>query len=264
VDPSQRRTGRGPTALADAGARDWVLCPSRLRDRRRVFRDRADAGAILASLVSPWVDRDGLVIAVGSGSVPVAAEIAYRHGLPLDAAAVVDLSAPASRTAVYGAVAFDGTLRLEDGLLEELALPRAAIEQAVTSAFHRVAALTELLRGDQEPPELRDRVVILVSDGFASVPALRAAMGAVRGGGAAGTVLAIAAGRRGDVRRLAREADCTCCANLHWSFAFEPAQAYADCRRVDEPRAAALLAARWLGAEGDAGDRVVACGRVVS
>jgi predicted phosphoribosyltransferase len=57
-----------------------------LRERAPVFRDRAGAGARLASMLSPYQRTETLVLAIPVGGVPVAAELARVLGLPLDVA----------------------------------------------------------------------------------------------------------------------------------------------------------------------------------
>ena len=56
---------------------DWSL-----RDKMRVFKDRKEAGRLLAQRLSGYKDVNGIVLAIPSGGVPVAAEIAKALGTP--------------------------------------------------------------------------------------------------------------------------------------------------------------------------------------
>ena len=52
---------------------------------RRVFRDRREAGRILAGLLGAYRGRDNVVVlGLARGGVPVAWEVAAALGVPLD------------------------------------------------------------------------------------------------------------------------------------------------------------------------------------
>ena len=61
-----------------------------LREKRFVFKDRAEAGKLLARRLSGYKDTNSIVFAIPSGGVPVAAEIAKAHAFPLDVIIVDD------------------------------------------------------------------------------------------------------------------------------------------------------------------------------
>jgi predicted phosphoribosyltransferase len=61
----------------------------------RVFRDRRDAGRVLASLLEHYRGRsDVVVLGLARGVVPVAYEIARALGIPLDVFVVRKLGVP--------------------------------------------------------------------------------------------------------------------------------------------------------------------------
>ena len=55
-----------------------------LRDKLYVFRDRKEAGTILARKLLKYKGTDGLVLGIPSGGVPVAAELAKALSLPVE------------------------------------------------------------------------------------------------------------------------------------------------------------------------------------
>ncbi|MGC2691705.1 MAG: hypothetical protein WA228_03350, partial [Desulfobaccales bacterium] len=65
-----------------------------LRNRLRVFKDRADAGRLLAERLLAWRGRKPHLFAIPAGGVPVAAEIARGLGLPLDLLVVRKIQLP--------------------------------------------------------------------------------------------------------------------------------------------------------------------------
>src|SRR3954468_467653 len=87
-----------------------------LKDRVEVFADRAHAGRVLAELIRPVAIREPLLLAIPAGGVPVAAAMAHALGWPLDVAVVNKITLPWNTQSGYGAVAFDGSLLLNDAL----------------------------------------------------------------------------------------------------------------------------------------------------
>ena len=59
-----------------------------LRERLRVFQDRAHAGAVVAEMLNPYCQTDAMVLAIPAGGVPVAAVIAEKLEIPLEVVAV--------------------------------------------------------------------------------------------------------------------------------------------------------------------------------
>ncbi|MEN6305676.1 MAG: phosphoribosyltransferase family protein, partial [Armatimonadia bacterium] len=82
------------------------------RNRLHALADRAEAGRLLAEMLERYRSTEALVLAIPAGGVPVAYEIARTLGLPLDVAVVSKITLPWSTEAGYGAVAWDGTVKL--------------------------------------------------------------------------------------------------------------------------------------------------------
>lgn len=72
-------------------------------------------GVLLAGMLQQgYHGSEALVLAIPEGGVPVAAEIAARLALPLDVAPVSKVLLPWTTEGGYGAVAFDGTVWIDD------------------------------------------------------------------------------------------------------------------------------------------------------
>ena len=71
-----------------------ILDLPQLRNRVRVFRDRADAGGVLAGMMESYRDSDAIVLAIPAGGVPVAAAIAKQLNLALDVAVTSKITLP--------------------------------------------------------------------------------------------------------------------------------------------------------------------------
>ena len=70
------------------------------------FRDRTEAGRVLADALSHYAGRDDLlVLALPRGGVPVAYEVARALDAPLDAFVVRKLGVPGHEELAMGAIA---------------------------------------------------------------------------------------------------------------------------------------------------------------
>src|SRR5260221_3127088 len=82
----------------------------------RVFRDRRDAGRVLAGLLEHYRGRDDVVVlGLPRGGVPVAYEIATALDAPLDVFVVRKLGVPGHEELAMGAIASGGGGRVEGG-----------------------------------------------------------------------------------------------------------------------------------------------------
>lgn len=212
-----------------------------LRNRAPVFADRAEAGRVLAGMLEEYRGTDALVLAIPAGGVPVAAEVARALGLPLDVAVVSKILLPWNTEAGYGAVAFDGTIQLNQALVDQLGLPAEEVARGVAETRAKVERRLARLRGGRPFPPLAGRPVILVDDGLASGFTMMTAAEALRRAGASEIAVAVPTGHAQAARRVASCADRVYCANLRGGPYFAVADAYRRWYDVPEEEALALL-----------------------
>jgi predicted phosphoribosyltransferase len=205
-----------------------------LRDRVGVFRDRRHAGEVLARILEGRLPAEARILAIPAGGVPVAAAIADALGLALDVAVVSKITPPWNSEAGYGAVAFDGRVRLDAGAQVQLGVgereARAGIERTMAKVRRRV----ENLRTGTGPLVPAGGTAVLVDDGLASGLTMALAAEAVRGAGAGRVVVAVPTGPARTVRDLAAAVDELYCANVRAGWSFAVADAYQVWSDVDE------------------------------
>jgi predicted phosphoribosyltransferase len=211
-----------------------------LRDRVRVFRDRAHAGEVLAGMLGSYSNSDAMVLAIPAGGVPVAAVIAEQLDIPFDVAVVSKITLPWNTEAGYGAVAFDKTMRLNEDLVPRLGLTEAQIQQGIEQTIQKVLRRAKRFRGDKPFPDLTKRRVILVDDGLASGFTILVAVEALRKAGVQEICVAIPTGHGSSVPRMASEVDALYCANIRGGFSFAVADAYEEWTDVAEEEAIAI------------------------
>ncbi|HPC73333.1 MAG TPA: phosphoribosyltransferase family protein [Syntrophales bacterium] len=208
-----------------------------LRDRLHVFRDRPHAGEILAGMLEDYRASRTLVMAIPAGGIPVAASLARRLSLPLDVAVVSKITLPWNTEAGYGAVAFDGTVRLNRDLLSRLGLSGKEIEAGKAATTGKVERRVEKFRGEPSYPALIRERVILVDDGLASGFTLLVGVEALKKSGTGEIIVAVPTGSAGAVRRVAAEVDRLYCANVRGGWSFAVADAYERWTDVSEEEA---------------------------
>ena len=144
------------------------------------FKDRRDAGRRLCERLVRYRDEDPLVLALPKGGVPVAYEITYALGAPLDVFIVRKLGAPGRPELGIGAVAQGGVRIVNQHTVQALNVSEEYIEHTAQREMAEVVRRLRLLRGNRPEPEVRARTVILVDDGLATGVTAWAAIRALR------------------------------------------------------------------------------------
>ena len=178
----------------------------------RAFANRTEAGRLLAEKLVNYAGRaDVIVLGLPRGGVPVAFEVAQRLGALLDVFIVRKLGVPGFEELAAGAIASGGVRVLNEDVMR--AIPHA--DEAINAITARETAELErreqIYREGRPPPELRDRIVILVDDGLATGATMRAAVKALRERGAAKIVVAVPVGPPDTCHELEERADETIC-----------------------------------------------------
>ena len=212
-----------------------------LTNRVRVFRDRAHAGAILAEMLDDFRGGDALLIAIPSGGIPVAAEIAGRLGLELDVMPVSKILYPWTTESGFGAVAFDGTTWIDRNAVRYYGLDGKTVAAATAEATEKIQRRIGLFRGDRPFPQATERTVILVDDGIAGGYTMRAGIAALHKLGTKEIAVAVPTASAGSLQEIAQRVDAVYCANMRGGPHFAVADAYEHWTDVEETEAVAVF-----------------------
>ncbi len=168
-----------------------------------IFRDREEAGKALAKRLADLKgDPDVVVLGVPRGGVVVASEIARFLGAPLDVYITRKLGAPGNPELAIGALAEDGTLVLDEELIQTLGVPASYLEQEQARQQKEIQRRAALYRGGRAPISLTGKRVILVDDGVATGRTLEAAIRSLRQRPLKELILAVPVGPPSTIERL--------------------------------------------------------------
>lgn len=204
------------------------------------YRDREEAGEILARHLQGYRGLNPVVLAIPNGGVPVALRVRARLGGELGLLLVRKLHIPWQREAGFGAVAPDGTVAYNEPLRASLGLgpklERAVVEEELAAIRRRME-----LYGVAGPPPLGGRIAILVDDGLASGYSMKVAVLYARKRGPSELVVAVPTASRRAVELVAAVADRVVCPDVRPGPIFAVADAYREWRDLEDAEVAALL-----------------------
>jgi len=218
-----------------------VIEMAELRDRISVFRDREHAGDTMATMLNRCEGSRAILFAIPAGGVPVAAVMAEKLRLRLEVAVVSKITMPWNTEAGYGAVAFDGSVLFNEGILARIGLTDGQIEEGRRATLEKVQRRLRKFRGDRPLPDLQATKAILVDDGLASGFTMLAAIGALRRLGGRDVIVAVPTASASAVERVAPAVESLYCANIRGGMSFAVAAAYELWEDVEEEDAVSLF-----------------------
>jgi putative phosphoribosyl transferase len=174
-----------------------------------LFRDRADAGRLLADLLlHAGLRRDGLVVlGLPRGGVPVAAVVARVLDAPLDVIMVRKLGVPSEPELAMGALGEDGVRVENEAVMTSTALGGTDMDAVTRREEAELIRQAKRYRAGRPRLDLHGRCAVVVDDGIATGSTARAACFVARAHGAATIVLAVPVAPRAAVFALREVCD---------------------------------------------------------
>jgi len=207
----------------------------------RGYQDRFDAGRQLATHLQAYANRpDVLILALPRGGVPVAFAVTSILHAPLDVFLVRKLGVPGQEELAMGAIATGNIRVLNHEVVQALRLSEQTIEHITREEQRELERRERLYRGDRPPPEIHNRIVILIDDGLATGASMRAAVLAARQQHPARLVVAVPVAAPSVCAELLTEADEVICASTPEPF-FGVGQWYYNFAQTSDQEVHALL-----------------------
>lgn len=213
----------------------------KLRNQAGVFRDREHAGEVLSKMLEQYKNSDTVVFAIPAGGVPVGAAAAKNLQIPLDVAVVSKITLPWNTEAGYGAVAFDGTVRINRNIVSRTGLGENEVEKGIEKTLNKVKKRVMKFQKVKSPIQVERRAVILVDDGIASGFTMLVAVEALKNSGADEIIIAVPTGHWDAIKHIVPNVESVYCANLRSGWAFAVADAYMNWSDVTEDEVIQIL-----------------------
>jgi len=178
-----------------------------------IFKDRKQAGELLAEEVARHGYGDPVVFGLPRGGVPVAAEVAAKLKAPLDVILVRKIGAPTQPELAIGAVVDGATPEIvrNEELIRELGIPDEVVREEAQRQLEIIDARRKLWVAGRERVPVKGRTAIIVDDGIATGATVRASLHALKRQGSKRTVVATPVAPMQAVEALRQEADDVVC-----------------------------------------------------
>ena len=178
-----------------------------------VFRDRREAGRLLAERLAGFREASPVVLGLPRGGVPVAFEIAQGLRAPLDVLLVRKVGVPSQPELALGAVSdgADPEIFIDQQLKAHFDIDDHYVAEACEREIAEIDRRRAAFRGNLEPLPVEGRVAIVVDDGIATGATTRVALRALRRRKPSRTILAVPVAPRDSLDALHGEADEIVC-----------------------------------------------------
>ena len=170
-----------------------------------IFKDRADAGRMLAQALLSYAGQDAVVYALPRGGVVVAAEIARVLHAPMDLIVVRKVGHPYSPEYAIAAVAEDG--HMVANWNEVQSIGKECFDESVRIEQEEARRRRKLYLGGRSPIPATDKIAIIVDDGLATGLTMFAAIQEVRHSSPGKIVVAVPVAPPQTIQQLKKKAD---------------------------------------------------------
>lgn len=183
------------------------------------FRDRQEAGRILAEELKALAGQNVVVLGIPRGGIIVANELAKKLGGELDIVLARKLRTPGQPELAMGSVTEDGKIFLNREVIGISSVTQRQIEEEKTAQLEEIKRRVSLIRKVRPKVPLKDRTVIITDDGVATGATTQAAFWAVRHENPKKLIAAIPVGPADTIESLSNDVDEMLCLRTPRFFA---------------------------------------------
>ena len=132
------------------------------------FKDRTEAGFLLSQKLAKYKSKkNAIVLGIPRGGVVVAKAVSENLKLPLDIVVTKKIGAPNQEELAIGAVGPEGTIILDNKLIDTLGVKREYIEKMASQKSDEI--VERLIKfGKTKDSKFKNKTIILIDDGIAT------------------------------------------------------------------------------------------------
>jgi predicted phosphoribosyltransferase len=194
-----------------------------------IFNDRYDAAMQLVGKLEKYRGKNGIVLAVPRGGVPVGYVIAKELGLPLEIILSKKIGHPQNPEFAIGSVTLQGAV-VNDNVRD---VDMDYIHHAADKILLDLKRKFKLYMGDHKPADLKNKTVIIVDDGVATGSTIKATIYALRKNNPKEIIIAVPVSPPETARQFSELADEFICLHTPSDF-YGVGQFYDDFRQVSD------------------------------
>jgi putative phosphoribosyl transferase len=206
-----------------------------------MFKSRLEAGTKLAEMLQAYQAQESCLLAIPRGGIEVGYPVALRLKAPLDVIIPRKIPSPDNPELAIGAVTLDGSIELNQELVEDLGLTPADVKELVSPVQFEIERRLAVYRGSKQDPVLRGKNVILIDDGLATGYTMMAAIKSVRCESPGRVIVAVPVSPKGTYERLRGMADELTVLHLAPDGPFAVSAFYKDFRDLPDDELVGLL-----------------------
>lgn len=167
-----------------------------------MFRNRIEAGLMLASGLRKYKNDPGIVLAVPRGGVPVAYAVARELGFPIEVILTKKIGHPMNKEFAIGAASLNDYFIIpHEDISEEY------IEHELTAIRKGLKEMYKKFMGDSKPQTLEQKTVIVIDDGIATGNTLLGTVRVLQKSKPGKIVIAVPVASESGVQKLSKEVD---------------------------------------------------------
>lgn len=206
---------------------------------KEAFKNRREAGRMLAERLS-WLKReDCIVLSIPRGGVEIGFEVAKALRSDLDVVVPRKLGAPSNPELAIGAIAEDESIALNEDIISFLGVDKRYVKEEARRQLGEIKRRLKVYRVGGEP-RIEGRVVVLVDDGIATGATIKAAIKSIKAKGPKKLILAVPVGPESVIEELKEEVDEVVCIKAPMRF-YAIGEFYDDFRQLDDDYVRTLL-----------------------
>lgn len=207
-----------------------------------MFKNRQEAGQLLAQKLKKFKGRETVILGLARGGVVVASEITQILNLPLDILVVKKIGAPGQEELAIGAVGPEGIVIWDEALCQRLGVDEELRKEKLKMKNEEREETERRLRGGKVPPSLKGKKVILIDDGMATGTTVEAAVVWIKTQSPQKVILAVPVAPPDTVAKLKPEVDEIICLQVELEF-WAVGQFYEEFSQVTDEEVIKLLGA---------------------
>jgi len=167
-----------------------------------MFRNRLEAGLLLADKLEKYKDDPGIILAVPRGGIPVAYAVAKEFSFPLEVVLTKKIGHPQNKECAIGAASVDDYF-----VAPQYDVSPGYINREVEKIRSRLKEMYQLFMGGKQPVKLEGKTVIVIDDGIATGNTLISTIGVIRKARPGKIVIAVPVAPKTAVEKILKEAD---------------------------------------------------------